>query len=378
MTTSSISRPVLQLLTMMALLLMLGATAGASKQCPLVGSQYRSYGFARPGSCGKYKVAYGIIKTRGRDCRAMGGAMNGNPGDSDWTTCHLDFCDAYGHRPVFVPAPIGTCIKKVAYGTIHTTAWTCKLMGGDYNGRRAKSDWIDCHLDWCNQISPGSFVAASGFAKHTACGPGHAGRVPMTGLDCKEARGVSQLNPYHNKQWKTTWTQCEFNWYQQDRPNIDGVLKRAFPTFRKCWTFKENDVDLKAHFAVNRFGRVSALRCQNCSPRWLPIGNTKCRPCSPCLKRVLSGLRFEWMREWPTMRATIFLKKTPRGAGFKIDKIKKAWDTTTTAAAVRTMSRRPMVRRPANPWSGSGLGLPPAKRRPYPMPTRRLPGKFDF
>ena len=36
---------------------------------------------------------YGIINTTGKDCRVIGGAMNGNPADNQWTSCHLDICE---------------------------------------------------------------------------------------------------------------------------------------------------------------------------------------------------------------------------------------------------------------------------------------------
>ena len=50
-----------------------------------------SFVVAGAGQC-QQKAAYGIISTTGQDCITLGGAMNGVPGDLEWTACHLDFC----------------------------------------------------------------------------------------------------------------------------------------------------------------------------------------------------------------------------------------------------------------------------------------------
>ena len=49
------------------------------------------YRAAKVGTC-KQKVGYGFIKTTAKDCRTMGGAMNGSPAANTWTSCHLDWC----------------------------------------------------------------------------------------------------------------------------------------------------------------------------------------------------------------------------------------------------------------------------------------------
>ena len=41
---------------------------------------------------GHSKVGYGIIENVMRECREMGGAVNGEPLDDERVKCHLDFC----------------------------------------------------------------------------------------------------------------------------------------------------------------------------------------------------------------------------------------------------------------------------------------------
>lgn len=103
-----------------------------------------SYSAAPVGSCSQ-KVAYGVIATMGKDCRAIGGAMKGNPGDEEWANCYLDWCrdGNYG------AAQVGACSQKVARGSITTTGKDCRAMGGTMSGYPGDNEWTTCYLDWC-------------------------------------------------------------------------------------------------------------------------------------------------------------------------------------------------------------------------------------
>jgi len=107
-----------------------------------------SYSAAPAGSCA-HKVGYGIIHTPAGDCRAMGGAMAGNPADGQWTGCHLDWCV----DGLYKAARPGSCTDRVGYGIIHTTVRDCRAMGGAMNGNAADGLWTECHLDWCRSCA---------------------------------------------------------------------------------------------------------------------------------------------------------------------------------------------------------------------------------
>jgi hypothetical protein len=105
------------------------------------------------------KVGYGIVRMTGRDCRNIGGGMNGHPATDEWTACHLDWCRAAPHQEGLVAARGGTC-ERAGYGIVRMAARDCRAMGGALNGTPPESDWIDCHLDWCTASTPVSATPA--------------------------------------------------------------------------------------------------------------------------------------------------------------------------------------------------------------------------
>merc|ERR1712048_1298876 len=102
------------------------------------------YSAAPMGTCWN-KVGSVKISMQAQDCRKMGGAMNGNPSGHVWTPCQLDWC----RDDVYSAAPAGTCSDKVGYGIIQTQAHFCRRMGGAVNGNPGANTWTACHLDWC-------------------------------------------------------------------------------------------------------------------------------------------------------------------------------------------------------------------------------------
>ena len=107
----------------------------------------QTYAPAKVGTC-RTRFGYGIITTTGGDCRRMGGGMNGTPGDAEWTSCHLDWCSR-GGSPAYTASRPGSCPTKVGSGVLKTTAADCRRMGGAMNGTPGDGEWTDCHLDWC-------------------------------------------------------------------------------------------------------------------------------------------------------------------------------------------------------------------------------------
>lgn len=166
---------------------------------------------AKTGSCSK-KVGYGIVHMPARDCRAMGGAMNGNPSDAHWTDCHLDWCRDFGPDR-YVASGVGQCAPKVGYGIVGMTARDCRAVGGGMNGSPADGAWISCHLDWCRAERGGGGLVAG---RPGACDKLAYGHVTMAARDCRAMGGSMNGAPADG-----TWTQCHLDWCA--RPSGGGV-----------------------------------------------------------------------------------------------------------------------------------------------------------
>ena len=158
----------------------------------------------KPANTCSARYAYGSIVTTAKDCRAMGGAMNGAPPDSQWTACYLDWC-AETSGGSFTAARPGTCASKRGYGIIKTTGGDCRRLGGGMNGTPGDGDWTDCHLDWCS--SGGSYTAAA----PGSCGAAKVGYgiISTTGGDCRRMGGAMNGVP-----GDTQWTDCHLDWCQ--------------------------------------------------------------------------------------------------------------------------------------------------------------------
>jgi hypothetical protein len=114
------------------------STAWGWSDCTLDLCATGPYAFATPGTCSA-RVNYGVVYTTGADCRALGGAMNGTPGDTEWTSCHLDIC-------VDGPLVLGPAdfTRQKAYGVVDASFFECALVGGAMAATHAITQ--DCHL----------------------------------------------------------------------------------------------------------------------------------------------------------------------------------------------------------------------------------------
>lgn len=157
-------------------------------------------GPAKVGSC-QNKLGYGIISTTGADCRRLGGAMNGHPGDNQWTDCHLDWCPAK-EASTYVMARPGSCDSGLrrAYGVTQMRAGECRAMGGGLNGNPADGEVVGCHLDYCAKGSTLSY-GAGGLGQ---CVDRAAGMtIVMDAAGCRQMGG--------NPAAASGWSQCSLD-----------------------------------------------------------------------------------------------------------------------------------------------------------------------
>lgn len=101
---------------------------------------------------------YGIIRMKRYECDLLNGKMNGNPAQQSWMNCHLYWCgfDGYNKDGIWgiIPESVGTCGNlKMAYGIIRMKFNECRALKGRWNGRPGTYSWMDCHLDWCKSES---------------------------------------------------------------------------------------------------------------------------------------------------------------------------------------------------------------------------------
>lgn len=101
-----------------------------------------------PWTCPRQSCAYAAVRMPGDHCRAIGGTMS-DPTTTDWTDCMLlwgrkDPSGAVQNKG-FNPAglcPSGNC----QYGIIETTGGTCRKLGGAMNGEPTDDEWTNCHM----------------------------------------------------------------------------------------------------------------------------------------------------------------------------------------------------------------------------------------
>lgn len=99
---------------------------------------------AECGTCPDTKAGYGIVRMGARDCRRMGGGMNGHPHDDEWILCHLDWCAPTSRARLYSINSVQEKSGKVGYGIIYTD--NCKTVGGAINS--GKSQRRSCHLNF--------------------------------------------------------------------------------------------------------------------------------------------------------------------------------------------------------------------------------------
>ena len=187
------------------------ATATSVAQAPINTAEQTAIDTALSDAYGFYSAAsppsnalYGIINTTGAHCRALGGAMNGTPGDNAWTDCHLQFGRDPARAPKgFLPAgscPSGTC----QYGNFSTTGRTCRALGGAMNGTPGDDEWTACHMNLGDQ--PKYKLYPSGKCPTGNCYTARFGS--STGAQCRALGGTALGEP---------WGKCEFNIGQASR-----------------------------------------------------------------------------------------------------------------------------------------------------------------
>lgn len=150
---------------------------------------------SNPFICPYESCAYSAVKMTGGDCRSLGGVMNGTPSDTEWTTCHLnvgkkDPTSANAFRSLL---PAGSCPGGVCqYGTFSTTGVACRALGGAMNGTPGDDEWTDCHLNIGESPKWALYP-------YNACPTGtcYDTKFPSVGVSCKAIGGVSDTDgPY--------------------------------------------------------------------------------------------------------------------------------------------------------------------------------------
>lgn len=120
------------------------AAKEAAKLAEIDAALAEVYGLSPATTCPTNPCMYGIIGMTGGHCRAIAGAMNGTPADNAWTSCYVNF-GKNAPRAFFAAnsCPAGEC----QYGHIQTTGATCRAIGGAMNGTPGDDDWTSCYLD---------------------------------------------------------------------------------------------------------------------------------------------------------------------------------------------------------------------------------------
>jgi hypothetical protein len=185
----------------------------------------------RVGGCGANKRAYGIIKATGKVCRDMGGGMNGNPADADWTDCHLDWCVSNAKAAGYTPARPGTCRLLAGAGAIEMPAGDCRAIGGGVNGSPLNADWTLCHLDWCADDQQRLVAAKPGGCDRKR---GY-GIITTTAGDCRKLGGAMNGNPPDSQ-----WTTCHLDWCDATMwapiPGVSDVRSISLGSGGELWT----------------------------------------------------------------------------------------------------------------------------------------------
>jgi hypothetical protein len=158
-----------------------------------------AYGFNPQSSCASGTCMYGIARTTGGDCRALGGAMNGSPADGEWTDCHMNFGRG---APRGLLAP-GSCPSgKCQYGAITMAGASCRALGGAMNGKPGDDEQTLCHFNIGASPRMG-FYPRTGCPTGRTCYPTH---VRALTTQCRALGGDPDPNATDGE-----WTDCHLN-----------------------------------------------------------------------------------------------------------------------------------------------------------------------
>lgn len=164
----------------------------------------RFMGIHAPATCPSGSTcAYGIIRATGRDCRALGGAMNGSPADSEWTDCHVNIgrgSSVGGATTRGFHAP-GTCPSgNCQYGAVAMTGASCRALGGAMNGSPGDGDMTLCHFNVGANPKWG-FYGEDDCPAGSTCFPT---RIRALGSQCRAIGGSTATET-------DDWTDCSLN-----------------------------------------------------------------------------------------------------------------------------------------------------------------------
>lgn len=140
-----------------------------------------AYGFHAANVCPRGDCMYGILRMKAGECRAMGGAMNGSPADADWADCHVNF----GRDAPRGMLPAGQCSSGTCqYGAFTTSARSCRAIGGAMNGTPGDDEQTLCHVNF--GISPKYRLFPVGVCPTGTCYPV---KFPAVGAQCRQIGG---------------------------------------------------------------------------------------------------------------------------------------------------------------------------------------------
>lgn len=169
------------------------AAAAAASEKAINDALAETYGFNPAGQCPSGTCTYGIMRMTGGQCRAVGGAMNGTPGDSEVADCHVNF-GKKAPRGFLPPGscPSGTCYD-VAFGM---TGAGCRALGGrsDVSGDTESGF---CHMS--GGASPKYGLYPVGTCPTGTCYPAS---FQALGAQCRASGGTATGDG---------WTPCTFN-----------------------------------------------------------------------------------------------------------------------------------------------------------------------
>jgi hypothetical protein len=136
---------------------------------------------------------YGIIPMMARQCRAIGGTMNGSPGDTTWTDCHVNIGKKATRGLVSSGAQDATC-PDCPWGRVQTTRAVCGAMGGfvdsalpisGYSGTPSNTDVVACHMNFTDK--PGFGIFPPGKCPKAPC---YSMRLNTKSADCTKLGGT--------------------------------------------------------------------------------------------------------------------------------------------------------------------------------------------
>jgi len=135
------------------------------------------YVVAATNACG-VPAATGLVQMPASHCSMMGGGIASAPSSAGLVECSVALC-GYGTTSGYAAARLGTCATTGVSGYIMALARDCRAMGGAMEGNPPDDGWARCQLELCprslDQVclrtASGHYVSASGSGVMTADTP---------------------------------------------------------------------------------------------------------------------------------------------------------------------------------------------------------------